>query len=138
MINSPRIIINIEFWSLKVELEWLLMKSCKKPPFPILLAEVLIFKSLFFSKTSKNGSNAYYQWCMISYSSLPITRKFWSLEFLLECLLMKFCEKTLPSFISRDINLAKFILSKTSKHGSNAYYQLSMISSSRILGPRKL
>ena len=52
---------------------------------------------------------------------------------------MDICEKkTCSSFISGDINLKRFILSKTSRHGSNAYEQLTMTGSKKLLRPREL
>ena len=45
MTISPRLLRLREFWSLKFELEWLLMKLCeKKSPSTILLVDILIGK----------------------------------------------------------------------------------------------
>ena len=42
---SLKLLIPRELWSLELELEWLLMKSCEfHLPIPLLLVEILIFK----------------------------------------------------------------------------------------------
>ena len=50
-------------------LEWLLMNYCEKY-FSLLLVEILLCKGLFLSKTSKHGSNSYYQLSIHSYQKL--------------------------------------------------------------------
>ena len=93
MISSTKLLLQRKFWSLKIGLEWFLMKVCKKnPTFLLLLVEILIYKC-FLSKTSKHGSNAYSQLYMISSPRLTIQRELWSLKVELKCLLINSYKK---------------------------------------------
>ena len=65
----------------------------------ILLVEILICKGLFLSKTSKQGSNAYYIYSITSSSRLIRPIKLWYLKVELEWLLMKSCKKNLFSLL---------------------------------------